>query len=100
MQVNLFLKDKFDEYDELAEDVRQSTRGFFLTNLERWLVFLNRTSPFAGPILKQLESNADLTSWLKQHNRAYEIRWPTERHQRLGLQLQLCRSLVNETIVP
>jgi hypothetical protein len=97
----------FSEYDELASDVIASDHVLFLSNLDRWLMFLNRSPRLAGPVLSRLESNADMNGWIAPYRDAMGLgvpvpafRWPREQHIRLGVQLQLCRAFVTSDVDP
>jgi hypothetical protein len=87
------IEELLTEYDELVNDVAGSKHQFFQGNLKRWLDFLDRASPFVGPILQQLESAVDFTIWFAPYRTvamgggSKNIEWPEERRKRLGIQL-------------
>jgi hypothetical protein len=61
------LKSLFERYDELASNVARSKHQFFQGNVQRWLEFLDSTTPFAKPILQRLETSVDFNIWFQPY---------------------------------
>jgi hypothetical protein len=97
----------FREYDELVEAVMNSNHVFLQGNLQRWFEFLDRVSPFARPILQQLETAGHFPSWFEPYRimmvpggTGPDLEWPVDRRHRLGMQLLLLRQLARGGIEP
>jgi hypothetical protein len=101
------LDELFGEYDGLAADVARSDHNFFKSNLQRWFEFLDTSSPFARPILQQLESAGHFPTWFEPYRiimvtggGSTPFAWPEDRRQRLGMQLHLLRRMAGGEIEP
>jgi hypothetical protein len=101
------LDDLFSEYDDLVADAARSNHTFFKGNLRRWFEFLDRVSPFARPILQQLETAGNFEAWFEPYRMtivtggsAQPFEWPDDRRHRLGMQLLLLRRMGYGEIEP
>jgi hypothetical protein len=75
--------------------------------LKNWFDFLDRTGPFAKPILQQLETAGHFSTWFEPYRLMIvtgsgiePFRWPDDRRHRIGMQLHLLRRISHGEIDP
>lgn len=94
-------KDRFFvDYDAWADETMHSLHQFFADNVQRWISLLDET-PESARIVGPLGERLKRDQWVEKYTTPAAqigggtVKWPQDRRQRLGAQLDLFRIFAN-----